>query len=135
MTRHSYIYIEYIYIYIYIYWISFVFLLSRVFTFSYFVFKGRESRSCYRINFPSQSAIDFKKSFFFEPKCNFKKRNNNPNSATWNLTSLIWILSVQYLSEQTREFYIFTWQTSVFVRTPVSESNIKEVPWNQQKCS
>ena len=78
----------------------------------------------------------FKKIFYFlSPKEKKKKRDNNPNSLTWNLTSLIWVLSVPYLSEQTREFYIFTWQASVFVRTPVSKSIIKEVPWNQRKYS
>ena len=40
-----------------------------------FVFKGRESRSRYGINFLSQSAIDF-----WALKYNLKKRDNNPNS-------------------------------------------------------
>ena len=29
-----------------------------------FVFKGREFRSCYRVNFLSESAFDFEKSYF-----------------------------------------------------------------------
>ena len=86
-----------------------------------FVFKGREFRSCYGINFLSESAIDFKKSYFSVSK----KWTQIPQHGI--LLALLKLV-VPQLSEQTREFYIFTWQTSVFV----SESKIKEVPWNQK---
>ena len=71
-------------------WLPLTIMQQSMTTFSIsFVFKGRESLSCYEINFLSQSAIDFKKSFFFEPKSIIQKRDINPNSPTWNLTSLI----------------------------------------------
>ena len=88
-----------------------------------FVFKGLESRSCYGINFPSQSAIDFKK----------KKQQPKFSNMEFHQPYFSFISSVPFWTN--KGFYIFTWQTSVFVRTPVSKSNTKEVPWNQQKYS
>ena len=57
-------------------WVPLTIMQQSMTTFSIsFVFKGRESRSCYGINFLSQSAIDFKKSFFWAQKYNLKKRH------------------------------------------------------------
>ena len=56
-------------------WVPLTIMQQSMTTFSVsFVFKGRESRSCYGINFLSQSAIDLKKSFiFWALKYNLKK--------------------------------------------------------------
>ena len=80
-----------------------------------FVFKGREFRLCDWINFLSESAIDWKKKIVsLSPKVIAKKQPKYKYSSMESQQPY-WVLSVPYFSEQTREFYIFTWQTSVFV--------------------
>ena len=54
------------------------------------------------------------KNRIFEPKSSRKKQPKYKYSSMESQQPY-WVLSVPYFSEQTREFYIFTWQTSVFV--------------------
>ena len=78
------------------------------------------------IFFQSRQLIK-KKIVFLSPKVLAKKQ---PKYKYFSMESHqpYWVSSAlyTYFSEQTREFYIFTWQTSVFVFS---------VPWKKQKYS
>ena len=99
-----------------------------------FVFKGREFRSCDWINRLSESAIDFKKkNRIFEPKRFSEKTTQILQHGISPALSLSFICSVLFwTNKRILHFYPTDFR---FCLTPVSKSNITEVPWKQQKYS
>ena len=93
-----------------------------------FVFKGRESRSCYGVNFPSQSAIVFKKSFFFlSPNVILKQETTTPILQHGISPALCEFYHFRTFLNKQENFTFLPDRLPSFSERQ-SKSNIKEVP-------